>query len=90
MVKIEAKNSSKAVRSFLEGLAETGEGHIEGSSNKIKVQLRADFLDDRLTGKQGNARITLVYHASTGNITIHSPAALEDGIYDRMQILEGL
>ncbi|CAK0790522.1 unnamed protein product [Prorocentrum cordatum] len=90
MVKIEAKNSAKGVRSFLEGLAEAGEGSIEGSSNKVKVQIRAGVLDDRLSGKQSVSRITLVYHASTGFITLHPPAALEDGMRDRLKVLESL
>eukprot|EP00959_Pyramimonas_sp_CCMP1952_P081103 1694669-Pyramimonas_sp.AAC.1 len=68
MVKIEAKNSASGARSFLEGLAEAGEGNIEGSSNKVKVQIRAGILDDRLSGKQSASQITLVRHASTGYI----------------------
>ncbi|CAK0813192.1 unnamed protein product, partial [Prorocentrum cordatum] len=90
MVKIEAKNSASGARSFLEGLAEAGEGNIEGSSNKVKVQIRAGILDDRLSGKQSASQITLVRHASTGYITLHSPAALEDGMRDRLKVLEGL
>ena len=90
MAKVEAKNSVQGVRSFLEGLAEAGNGHIEGSTNKIKVQVRADVLDDRMTGKQGSTKVTLVYHASTGNITLQSPAAIEDGMYGSLKVLEAL
>ncbi|CAK0886705.1 unnamed protein product [Prorocentrum cordatum] len=90
MVKIEAKNSASGVRSFMEGLTEAGEGNIEGSSNEVKVQIRAGVLDDRLTGKQGASQITLLYHASTGYTTLHSPAALEDGMRDRLKVLESL
>ena len=74
----------------MEGLAEAGEGHIESSRNKIMVQVRAEVLDDRLTGKQGMLKVSLTYRTSSGNIHIQTTVALMDGMYDRIKVLEGL
>ncbi|CAK0846044.1 unnamed protein product, partial [Prorocentrum cordatum] len=90
MVKVEAKNNPKGVRSFMESIAEAAEGTIEGSRNRLKVQVRAECVGDRLTGKEARAQVTMTYYASTGNITIHTPAAIEDRIFHRVNVLESL
>ncbi|CAK0817445.1 unnamed protein product, partial [Prorocentrum cordatum] len=52
--------------------------------------VRADVLDDHLAGKEASAKVARVWHVNTGNMAIHSPASVEDCIFERLTVLESL
>ena len=64
------------------------DARVEASSNRLKIHVAGQTLDDRLEGKEGLATISLEYHNSRGDIAIRCPAAVEDVAYDRIKLLE--
>jgi len=90
MVKIACTGESKVVRSMMESLAELAgkEGEIVISATRCVAKFPVKTLLSDLRAKEGNGRLTLTFHDNTGNIQIHSSAAVEDELKEFLAELE--
>ena len=90
MVKIACTGESKVARSMMESLAELAgkEGEIVISATRCVAKFPAKTLLSDLRAKEGNGRLTLTFHDNTGNIQIHSSAAVEDELKEFLAELE--
>jgi len=90
MVKIACKGESKVVRSMMEGMAELAgtEAEIVISETRCVAKFPVKTLLSDLRAKEGNGRMTLTFHDNTGNIQIHSSAAVEDELKEFLAELE--
>ena len=80
MVKIACKGESKVARSMMEGMAELAgtDAEIVISETRCVAKFPVKTLLSDLRAKEGNGRMTLTFHDNTGNLKIHSSAAVED------------
>jgi len=90
MVNIACKGESKVVRSMMEGMAELAgtEAEIVISETRCVAKFPVKTLLSDLRAKEGNGRMTLTFHDNTGNIQIHSSAAVEDELKEFLAELE--
>ena len=90
MVKIACKGESKVVRSMMENLVELAgeEREIVIWATRCVAKFPVKTLLSDLRAKEGNGRMTLTFHDNTGNIQIHSSAAVEDELKEFLAELE--